>query len=357
VVPYRGRVHLTASIPSPSQSVWHLGPLPIRAYALCIVAGIVVAIVLANRRMVARGAGADDVWDVAKWAVPFGILGGRIYHVITDPELYFTHGQDPVNALRIWDGGLGIPGAIALGTLGAWIGCRRRGIRLDSFGDAAVPGVALAQAIGRFGNWFNNELYGRATTLPWKLQIHCLDVGQGKASLCPGSTSTVLGYFQPTFLYEALWDAALAVFLIWVGRRFALGRGRLFALYASGYALGRFWVEELRSDHANHILGLRVNTVTMAVVFVGGVIWFLTHRGPAEASIYRDGRRTATDATVADPDDEENRNSDEDANSAGDTHAAEARHSAEDTDRSGADDAAAVPDAEDADVSRDLPKV
>ena len=141
-------MHLVASIPSPSQSVWHLGPLPIRAYALCIVAGIIVAIYLANRRLVVRGAGPDDVWDIAKWAVPFGILGGRIYHVITDPELYFVHGQDPFNALRIWDGGLGIPGAILLGTFGAWIGARRRGIRLDSFGDAAVPGVALAQAIG-----------------------------------------------------------------------------------------------------------------------------------------------------------------------------------------------------------------
>ena len=282
-------MHAVASIPSPSQSVWHLGPLPVRAYALCIVAGIVVAIVLTNRRLMARGANSDDVWEVAKWAVPFGILGGRIYHVVTDPELYFPRGQDPFNALRIWDGGLGIPGAILLGTLGAYIGCRRRGIRLDSFGDAAVPGVALAQAIGRLGNWFNNELYGRPTSVPWKLQIHCLDVEQGKAASCPGTSSTVLGYFQPTFLYEALWDAALAVFLIWAARRFALGRGRVFAAYAMGYAVGRFWVEELRSDHANHILGLRVNTVTMIIVFVGGAIWFATHRGPAEPSIFRHG--------------------------------------------------------------------
>ena len=281
-------MHLVASIPSPSQSVWHVGPLPIRAYALCIVAGIIVAIYLANRRLVARGAGPDDVWDIAKWAVPFGILGGRIYHVITDPELYFVHGQDPFNALRIWDGGLGIPGAILLGTFGAWIGARRRGIRLDSFGDAAVPGVALAQAIGRFGNYFNNELYGRPTSLPWKLQIHCLDVEQGKASLCAGTNSTVLGYFQPTFLYEAIWDAALAVFLIWAARRFSLGHGRVFALYAMGYAFGRFWVEELRSDTANHIFGLRVNTWTMMIVFIGGAIWFATHRGPVEPSIFRD---------------------------------------------------------------------
>jgi phosphatidylglycerol---prolipoprotein diacylglyceryl transferase len=354
-------VYLTASIPSPSQSVWHLGPLPIRAYALCIVAGIIVAIVLTNRRLVARGAGPDDVWDVAKWAVPFGILGGRIYHVITDPELYFVHGQDPVNALRIWDGGLGIPGAIALGTLGAWIGCRRNGIRLDSFGDAAVPGVALAQAIGRFGNWFNNELYGRATTLPWKLQIHCLDVGQGKAGLCPGSRSTVLGYFQPTFLYEALWDAALAVFLIWAGRRFALGRGRVFALYASGYAVGRFWVEELRSDHANHILGLRVNTVTMAVVFVGGVVWLLTHRGPAEATIRRDGSDPrSTDDAHANHGRANDAGSDADTSDADTSDAETSDAETSDAETSDAETSdAETSDAEtsDAETSEDLPKV
>jgi prolipoprotein diacylglyceryl transferase len=295
-------VQVTASIPSPSHSVWDLGPIPIRAYALCIVAGILVAMYMASRRLRARGGREDDTWDIAKWAVPFGILGGRIYHVITDPELYFPKGQDPFNALRIWDGGLGIPGAILLGTVGAWIGCRRRGLRLDSFGDAAVPGVALAQALGRFGNWFNNELYGRATTLPWKLEIHCLDDSRTHAVACPGTTSNVLGYFQPTFLYEAIWDSALAVLLIWAAKRWALGNGRVFALYTMGYAVGRFWVEELRSDHANHILGLRVNTWTMMIVFVGGLIWFLTHRGPREKSIFLDGRLTPDDpGTATDP--------------------------------------------------------
>ncbi|MDQ6937981.1 MAG: prolipoprotein diacylglyceryl transferase [Actinomycetota bacterium] len=294
-------MQILAAIPSPSRSVWHLGPLPIRAYALCIIAGILVAVWIADRRLRARGAGADDVWDVAKWAVPFGIVGGRIYHVITDPELYFTKGADPVNALRIWDGGLGIPGAIALGTLGAWIGCRRRGIRLDSFGDAAVPGVALAQAIGRWGNWFNNELYGRSTDLPWKLQIHCVDISAGSTGPCAGREGEVLGYFQPTFLYESLWDLALAGGLVWAGRRWALGHGRVFALYAMGYAVGRFWVEALRSDPANHILGLRVNTWTSLLVFVGGLIWFLTHRGPREESIFRDGRDGSPGLPAAEP--------------------------------------------------------
>lgn len=282
-------MHLQASIPSPSTSVWDLGPLPIRAYALCIVAGIIVAILLTNRRFRARGAGPEDVWDVAKWAVPFGIVGGRIYHVLTDPELYFGSGASPIDAVKIWDGGLGIPGAILLGTLGAWIGCRRRGLRLDSFGDAAVPGVALAQALGRWGNYFNNELFGRPTTVPWKLEIHCWNITEGHATACTPGGSTLMGYYQPTFLYESLWNIALAVFLIWAGRRFALGNGRVFALYVAGYGLGRLWVEALRSDHANHILGLRVNIWTALIAIVGGVIWFLTHRGPREASILRDG--------------------------------------------------------------------
>lgn len=270
--------------------MWHLGPLPVRAYALGIIAGILVAVYLTNKRLMARGAGPDDVWDVAKWAVPFGILGGRVYHVITDPELYFSSGAHPIDAVKIWDGGLGIPGAIAMGALGAWIGCRGTGLRLASFADAAAPGIVIAQAIGRWGNWFNNELYGRATSLPWKLQIHCWNIPQGKAVPCDGTNSTQLGYFQPTFLYESLWNLALAVLLIHVGRRFALGNGRVFALYIMGYSLGRLWVEALRIDPANHILGLRLNIWTALLGFAGGLVWWLRHRGPRENSIYRDGR-------------------------------------------------------------------
>jgi phosphatidylglycerol---prolipoprotein diacylglyceryl transferase len=282
---YGGSV-VSAAIPSPTHSVWHLGPVPIRGYAVCILVGILVAVWLTDRRWRDRGGAPGDVGDVAGWAVVFGILGGRIYHVLTDPELYFKHGEDAVNAFKIWDGGLGIPGAIALGTVGAWIGCRRHDMRLSSFGDAAVPGVAFAQAIGRWGNWFNNELYGRATTLPWRLEIHQIDVTSGKPALDANGNPVVLGYFQPTFLYESLWDLALGVTLILLDRRFRIGRGRLFALYS----IGRFWVELLRSDHANQLLGLRVNTWMSLIVFVLGAAWFVTHRGPREESVYT-GRR------------------------------------------------------------------
>jgi prolipoprotein diacylglyceryl transferase len=272
-------VPVLASIPSPTRSVWHLGPLPIRAYAICIIIGILVAVWLTTRRWKARGGNPDHVWDVAAWAIVLGIIGGRLYHVVTDPELYFDKGANPANAFRIWDGGLGIWGAIALGTLGAWIGCRRRQIKLAVFADAAAPGVIFAQAIGRWGNWFNNELYGRATDLPWKLQIHCLDIDVGHATTCPGTTSTVLGYFHPTFLYESLWDIAIGVALLLLDRRFRLGRGNVMALYVMGYTAGRGWIEAMRTDHANHFLGLRLNDWTSIVVFLLGLAWFVRHGG------------------------------------------------------------------------------
>ena len=276
---YRVRVQVLATIPSPTRSVWHLGPLPVRAYAICIIIGILVAVWLTTRRWRERGGNPDHVWDVAAWAIVLGIIGGRLYHVATDPELYFKSGRHPIDAVKIWDGGLGIWGAIALGTLGAWIGCRRRHIKLAVFADAAVPGVVLAQAIGRWGNWFNNELYGSASNLPWKLQIHCLDIDVGHATTCPGTNSTVLGYFQPTFLYESLWDIAIGIGLLLLDRRLRLGRGNVMALYVMGYTVGRAWIEALRTDHANHILGLRLNDWTSLLVFLGGLVWFLRHGG------------------------------------------------------------------------------
>ncbi|GAB2939426.1 prolipoprotein diacylglyceryl transferase [Rhodococcus aerolatus] len=262
-----------ASIPSPSQGVWHLGPLPVRAYALCILAGIVVAVVLTRRRWEARGHDPEDVFDVALWAVPFGIVGGRLYHVVTDPELYFLPGRNPVAALYIWDGGLGIWGAVALGAVGAWIGCRRRGVSLLEMGDAMAPGIVLAQAIGRFGNYFNQELYGAPTTLPWALQID--------PSHRPTDTPDI-GLYHPTFLYESLWDVGVALLLLWVGHRWVLRRGRLFALYVAAYTVGRGWIEALRVDHANTLLGLRLNDWTSLVVFLAAVAVLLhpSRHGP-----------------------------------------------------------------------------
>jgi prolipoprotein diacylglyceryl transferase len=272
-----------AYLPSPTQSVIHLGPLPIRAYALCIVAGIGLALVMANRRWRARGGTDGELSDIYVWAIVFGIIGGRLYHVISDPELYFKHGEHPLNALKIWDGGLGIWGAVALGGAGAWIGCRRKGIRLAVFADTVIPGVVAAQGIGRWGNWFNNELYGGPTNLPWGLQVHCLDIITGHAvtngsadggQICQGS-STVDGLFQPTFLYESIWDLSLALILIWISRRWRLRSGQLFAIYVMGYTAGRGWIEALRDDHANHILGLRLNDWTSLIVFLAGAALFL----------------------------------------------------------------------------------
>jgi prolipoprotein diacylglyceryl transferase len=273
-----------AYIPSPTVSVLHLGPLPIHYYALCIVAGILFAVYSADRRWKARGGAENQIGDVAGWAVISGILGGRLYHVITDPELYFEKGRDPIDALKIWDGGLGIWGAVALGALGAYIGCRRHGMNYGALADCVAPGIVAAQGIGRLGNWFNNELYGRATTLPWKLQIHDLDVVTGKAARDASGHAIVLGYFQPTFLYELIWDLTVAGLLFWADRRFRLGKGNVFALYVAGYTFGRFWIEELRSDHANRILGLRVNDWASILCFLGAIAWLVVHRRSTRSS-------------------------------------------------------------------------
>jgi prolipoprotein diacylglyceryl transferase len=252
-----------AYIPSPASGVRHLGPIPLRGYAFCIIIGVFVAVWLGNKRWVARGGRPGTVADIAVWAVPFGLVGGRLYHVITDYQLYFSEGQDWVDAFKIWEGGLGIWGAIALGAVGAWIGCRRRGIPLPAWADALAPGIALAQAIGRWGNWFNQELYGRETDLPWALHITSSTDGR------------VPGYYHPTFLYESLWCIGVAVLVIWADRRFKLGHGRAFALYVAAYCTGRFWIESMRVDEAHHFLGLRLNEWTSIVVFLLAVIYFV----------------------------------------------------------------------------------
>ena len=255
-----------AYIPSPSRGVIYLGPIPLRGYALCIIIGVFVAAWIGGRRWVARGGQVGTVADIAFWAVLFGLVGGRLYHVITSYELYFAKGKNWVDAFKIWEGGLGIWGAIALGAVGAWIGCRRRGIPLPAYADAVAPGIAVAQAIGRWGNWFNQELFGKPTDLPWGLRI---DPDQRPSGYYDYAT------FHPTFLYESLWALGVAGLVFWVDRRFRLGHGRAFALYVAAYTVGRFWIEYLRIDEAHRFLGLRLNDWTSIVVFLGAVACFV----------------------------------------------------------------------------------
>ncbi|MFD4368739.1 prolipoprotein diacylglyceryl transferase [Rhodococcus sp. NPDC058521] len=267
-----------AYIPSPPQGVWYLGPVALRAYALFIIAGIIVAIVWGDRRWVARGGQKGTVLDIAVWAVPFGLIGGRLYHVMTDWPTYFGEGRQPLDALKVWEGGLGIWGAVALGAVGAWIGCRRRGIPLPALGDAIAPGILAAQAIGRIGNYFNQELYGRETDVPWGLEIfeRTNDAGQVDPALIDGvSNGTVAFVVHPTFLYEAVWNVLVVLLLVAVDRRFEIGHGRLFALYVAGYCAGRFVVELMRSDHASTIAGIRVNSFTSALVFLCAVAYVI----------------------------------------------------------------------------------
>ncbi|MCZ2403897.1 prolipoprotein diacylglyceryl transferase [Paenarthrobacter sp. Z7-10] len=271
--------------PSPTVDAFALGPLTIRFYALCILAGIIFATWLAGRRLTARGGRPGVILDITVWAVPFGIIGGRLYHVVTDPELYFLPGKNPWNALKIWDGGLGIWGAVALGLLGAYIGCRRHNVPFTTLIDSAAPGLLIAQGLGRWGNWFNNELYGDPTTLPWKLQIHRMDFASGHAITDAAGAPLVLGYFQPTFLYESLWSLAGAALLMFLDRKFRLGAGSVFALYVVIYTAGRFNFELLRSDYANTILGLRVNTWVSGLIFLGGVIAFVLLRGRPRSAV------------------------------------------------------------------------
>jgi prolipoprotein diacylglyceryl transferase len=249
----------------------HLGPVPIRAYALCIILGVVVAVVVADRRFQARGGRKGAILDVATWAVPFGLVGARLYHLATNSNIYWgnSHGAGTVAAFEIWKGGLGIWGAVLFGALGAWIACRRYHLNFAMVADAAAPALPLAQAIGRFGNWFNQELYGRPTGLPWGLHI---DV----AHRMPGYLN--VAYYQPTFLYEVIWDIGVALVVIWADRRWQLRHGRAFALYAMLYTAGRAWIEWLRIDEAHRFFGLRLNDWTSIIVFVAALVYFVAAR-------------------------------------------------------------------------------
>ncbi len=286
------------SLPSPDSGVWHLFGFPIRAYALCIIAGIAVALVIAGRRWRARGGTPDTLETAIVVAIPCGIIGARIYHVITDYELYFGPGRNPVDALKIWNGGLGIWGAVALGALGALLVARHRQANFPALLDSIAPGLVVAQAIGRLGNWFNQELFGRPTTLPWALEI---DPEHRPDEYAQNAT------FHPTFLYELLWNLGVAGVLVWADRRFRLGHGKVFALYVVLYTAGRFWIEALRVDTVNEIGGYRLNNYTSLVVFVLAtlwLVWLVKNRPGREAVVERTDATPAIQATTdsaADP--------------------------------------------------------
>lgn len=290
---------IAASIPSPSINHFQLGPLRINFYSLCLMAGIIAGTVLLDRRVTARGGREGHTVDVVLIAVPLGIVGSRVYHVLTHPGFYFHEGANPWAVFYTWEGGIAIFGGLIGGTIGAWLGCRRRGIRLLSFADAAAPALLLAQCIARLGNWFNQELYGRPTALPWGLEI---DPDNYERPV--GSTPETL--FHPTFLYEMVWNGLGAFVLIWAGRRFQLQWGRLFGLYLIWYGSGRIFWESLRIDPSEVILGLRTNqwTAILAVVLGLSLMIIQQRRHPdPEPSIYQPGREPEPEigAVVASP--------------------------------------------------------
>ncbi|WP_095661125.1 prolipoprotein diacylglyceryl transferase [Corynebacterium glaucum] len=314
---------ILANIPSPPQGVWYLGPVPIRAYALCIIAGIIVGMRIGMRRYAARGGNPETVLDAAIVCIPAGIIGGRLYHVITDYDKYFGEGKNPWQAFNISAGGLGIWGAVALGALALWGLMRYKQLPFFPLADALAPGVILAQGIGRLGNWFNQELYGAPTDVPWALDLYYrVDEAGNYAPITGISTGEVIASVHPTFLYELIWNVLIFFVLIWADKKFRLGHGRVMWLYVAGYTFGRFFIELMRTDEANTILGLRVNTWVSGIMFIVGLILFLRapkgRETPAEVDpgFYREQhpeelaestQSTATGSTSATRHERENR--------------------------------------------------
>ncbi|WP_048725308.1 prolipoprotein diacylglyceryl transferase [Kytococcus sedentarius] len=256
----------TSGIPSPSTGVWYLGPIPLRAYGIVIAVGMIVGVWWTARRYRARGGDPDVLYDVAMWAIPIGIIGARLYHVVTSPEAYFGPGGDPWLIPQIWRGGLGIWGGVGAGALGAFLAVKRAGVCFGPIADSLAPALLVAQAIGRWGNWFNQELFGGATTLPWGLQI---DAAHLPAGYAPGTL------FHPAFLYECLWNLAAAALIVWLDRRRRFAAGQVFGLYLMAYTLGRAWIEMLRIDDAHTLGGLRLNVWTSLLVFAVGAALFV----------------------------------------------------------------------------------
>jgi len=290
-------------LPSPGQGVWYLGPIPLRGYALSILTGIVVAFFIGRRRWKKWGEDPAQLENIALVAIVAGIIGARIYWVIIEWQRYFGEGGTWYHVFYIWEGGLGIWGAITVGFLTGWLMCRHYKVPFLRLADAVAPAFLIAQGIGRLGNWWNQELYGVPSTLPWALEID-------PAHRVPGYE--LYSTFHPTFLYEMLWNFAGAAIILLVERRFRLGRGKVFALYIFTYATGRFLVELLRIDPVEVILGLRVNswaTLVGGLFGLGLFIWLVKFRpGPNEIKVPADdspGEEPADDDEPADGDEDE----------------------------------------------------
>lgn len=261
------------SIPSPSSTQLEIGPLALNYYGLCIGIGVLAAVWLGQRRWADRGGDPDDIGRIALYAVPAGLVGARMYHVITDWR--------PIESwLKVWEGGLGIPGGliagIGVGVFVAW----RMGLDLGHTADAVIPGIPVAQAIGRLGNWFNQEIFGGPSDLPWAVEI---DPEHRPAEFLDEPT------FHPAFLYEALWNLGLAGFLIWIDRRGLLRKGMMLPLYVLGYGIGRFLVESIRTDPATLILGIRVNHWVSGLAVVGALVVLAVLARRAEPGWYAVG--------------------------------------------------------------------
>ncbi|MGK9146977.1 prolipoprotein diacylglyceryl transferase [Plantibacter flavus] len=274
------------SIPSPDVSSFSVGPFTVHFYALCIIAGIIAATILTSRRLTKRGAEPGIVLDIILWAIPLGIIGARVFHVLTHPGDYFYPGADLLRTLYIWEGGIAIFGSLLGGAVGAYIGCRMTGIRFWTFADALAPGLLLAQAFGRLGNYFNNELFGLPTDLPWGLEI--------KASNPAFPIGLPAGtLFHPTFLYEIIWNLLGVAVILWIGKRFNPQWGRLFAVYLIWYGAGRTVWETIRVDPSEYLFGIRANVWAALLAIAVGIVIIIVqtrrHTG-AEPSAYVTGR-------------------------------------------------------------------
>lgn len=252
-----------AFIPSPSISYFQLGPVTIHIYSLCLLTGIAAAWAIGLRRWRARGGSSENFETVLLWAIPIGVLGARFYHVITHLGDYFGPTANQ-HWWAIWEGGIAIYGAIGFGALAAFLVARRHGVAFAALADSLAPGIAIGQALGRFGNWFNQELYGLPTDLPWALEID-------PAHRVPGLEDYAT--FHPTFLYESVWNVLVAGALIWADRKFRLGRGKVFALYVALYGFGRIFTESLRTDYSYDVFGpLRFNAAVAMLICLAGVL-------------------------------------------------------------------------------------